>query len=59
MKKVSGMKRVEVRIPEYLYELLRKESYERDKSMTEIVTDMLNKKYLGGDYEVIKITKGV
>lgn len=35
--------------------MLRKESFDTDKSMTEIVTDTLNKKYLGEEYEVIKI----
>ena len=48
------MKRLEVRLPIYLYDFLRKDSFESDTSMTQIVTDELNKKYLGKDFKVIK-----
>lgn len=45
--KGEEVKRLEIRIPAYLYDLLRKESFDNNVSMTSIVRKMLNQKYLG------------
>ena len=45
------MKRLTIRIDDDLYEKLRKESFESIKSMNEIVSDQIKKRYGEGKVE--------
>lgn len=45
MKGENEIKRLEIRIPRYLYDLLRKESFDNNISMTSIVKKILIIKY--------------